>query len=709
MKSSGIPSLLTNIAMLSVLSGCTWISDEQYTKELVNVDEDGDGVTIQEGDCNDQMPNVSPLLEEVWYDGIDGDCGGDNDFDKDKDGFVPTEHQGKMTTAHGVEVAPLPGGDCNDEDPDSFPGADDEFYDGVDSDCRGNDDYDQDGDEFVSDEYVGLTTANIDSPEALPGGDCNDVDASVNPGEIDNWYDGVDSDCGGENDYDRDGDGVAYELIDANTDVGGLERGDCDDQDAAIFPGQAEVWYDGIDSDCGEDDDYDQDGDGYVPTEYQGERTTGLNGTGNLPGGDCDDLNPLRYEGASEIMSDPMDYDCDLCIGVDCSQDSNLGGTSATITESPWLLYGTGSNPENIRITSNDDSIFVSSRAMDVATTNPINGTTINYYSASYVAAFDLGDVSTDPSEFFRWRGKTDSPDSNPYSDVQSVVANNQFFIGAIGQEKLNSAGQGLYRYLRISVKQLTQTFYFHLSSRTTNAAPALEDVSVLIDSNDVIHAVGCESTTGILQYARLPLSALQPGSSVSMDAEAEISDMYFSKCKLTEDPSGEGILWAENNGVITPHTFDMTALEENLAFTPQADLPFEYPGVSEWTLSDTTFDAVSVFTEPTGVYALIDGNEYHVSTTPDPLHAYGSLSPTGELIVTVINTQGEGSVLIGDPSTFTSVTPTLDSFDLTTDLSLTELAPYAYVDTSGQDKLFLAFLGLDGILPKMGFATLTR
>ena len=325
------------------------------------------------------------------------------------------------------------------------------------------------------------------------------------------------------------------------------------------------------------------------------------------------------------------------------------------------------------------------------------------------MAAFDLGDVSTDPTEFFRWRGKTDSPDSNPYSDIQSVVANNQFFIGAIGQEKLNSAGQGLYRYLRISVKQLTQTFYFHLSSRTTNAAPALEDVSVLIDSNDFIHAVGCESTSGVLQYARLPLSALSPGTSVSMDAEAEISNMFFSNCKITEDANGDGILWAENNGTITPHTFDMTASEDNLVFTPQAALPYIYPGLSEWTLSDTTPDAVSVFTEPTGVYAIIDGNEYQISADPNPLHAYGVMSPTGELIVTVVDDQGTGSVLIGDPDTFTSVTPTMDSFDLTTSLSLTEVAPFAYVDNSGDDKLFLAFLGLDGILPKMGFATLTR
>jgi len=702
--------LLMHLSLITALAGCTWIGDADYKAELINVDEDGDGVTISEGDCNDQLPTVSPLIEEIWYDGLDGNCSGDNDFDKDKDGFVPTEHQGKMTTSH-VEVAPLPGGDCNDEDAGSFPGADDEFYDGIDSDCRGDDDYDQDGDDYVDDEYVGLTTANIEEATPLLGGDCDDMDASVNPGEIDNWYDGVDSDCGGENDYDRDGDGVAYELIDAATDVGSLERGDCDDQDATIFPGQTETWYDGIDSDCGEDDDFDQDNDGYVPTEFQGERTTGLNGTGNLPGGDCDDLNPERFEGADEIMSDALDYDCDLCIAQDCSQTPELGGFSATINESPWLLYSTASAPQNLRVASNDDSIFISSRANDVATTNPINGTTINYYSASYVAVFDQTDVTTDPTEFFRWRGKTDSPDSNPYSDMQAVVASNEFFIGAIGQEKLNSSQQGLYRYLRISVKQLTQTFYFHLSSRTTNAAPAMEDVSVMIDSNDVIHAVGCESTSGVLQYARLPLSALMPGTSVSMEAEVEMPNMFLSSCKMTEDASGDGVVWGELNGVITPYTFDLTAPEDSLTFTAGAPLADTYPGLTEWTLSDSTMDAVSVFADPTGVYALVDGSQYQLSNTPDPLHAYGTLSDSGELIVTVVDSQGVGTILVGDPSTFTSPNPTteLESFDLTTPLALTEIAPYAYIDANGDEKLFLAYLGLDGILPKMGFATLTR
>ena len=41
-------------------------------------DLDGDGVDTCEGDCDDEDPNVSPLEEEIPFDGIDNDCDGED-------------------------------------------------------------------------------------------------------------------------------------------------------------------------------------------------------------------------------------------------------------------------------------------------------------------------------------------------------------------------------------------------------------------------------------------------------------------------------------------------------------------------------------------------------------------------------------------------------------------------------------------------------
>ena len=52
------------------------------------------------------------------------------------------------------------------------------------------------------------------------------ADANI-PGAVDQWYDGVDSDCDGWSDYDRDDDG--YDAVTYGGD-------DCDDTDALISP-----------------------------------------------------------------------------------------------------------------------------------------------------------------------------------------------------------------------------------------------------------------------------------------------------------------------------------------------------------------------------------------------------------------------------------------------------------------------------------------
>ncbi|MGV9005078.1 MopE-related protein [Flavobacterium sp.] len=68
--------------------------------------------------------------------------------------------------------------------------------------------------------------------------DCNDIDASINPGAIETPYNGKDDDCNPmTKDDDLDGDGYAL----AN---------DCDDSNAAINPNSVEILYDGIDNNC---------------------------------------------------------------------------------------------------------------------------------------------------------------------------------------------------------------------------------------------------------------------------------------------------------------------------------------------------------------------------------------------------------------------------------------------------------------------------
>jgi len=83
-------------------------------------DSDGDGVTVAEGDCNDNDPNVAPGKPEKCGDGIDQDCAGG---DLACIGLIDVDGDGWPT-----------GVDCNDDDKEIGPGHV-ELCNGKDDDC----------------------------------------------------------------------------------------------------------------------------------------------------------------------------------------------------------------------------------------------------------------------------------------------------------------------------------------------------------------------------------------------------------------------------------------------------------------------------------------------------------------------------------------------------------------------------------------------
>ena len=211
----------------------------------------------------------------------------DSPFDRDGDGY--------LDGANDDCAANYPDGDldCDDNDPDLYPGADEIPCNDVDDDCDEltSDHVDADADGFFADPDG--QCAELYPNDAF---DCDDAEALVNPGTDEALCDDLDNDCNAGTPDGLDQDADTY-----------TECTDCADLTPSVNPGTAEISCNNLDDDCNAAtiDSPDLDGDGAGTCD------------------DCNDSDPTIGPSIAEVCDDEIDNNCDGDVDEGCS----YGGT----------------------------------------------------------------------------------------------------------------------------------------------------------------------------------------------------------------------------------------------------------------------------------------------------------------------------------------------------------------------------------------------
>ena len=261
------------------------------------LDEDNDGVTAL-FDCDDGSNTTFPGAAE-------NESLTECMRDTDEDGYGDS-------SAGGTVVA---GTDCDDSDDDTFVGAAENEST---TQCM------QDGD---NDGYGNNSPSNSN---VTSGDDCDDSNPTINPNAIEDPSNSIDENCDGSmTSVDSDGDGFSIPI-------------DCDDADASVNP-DADEYCDGVDNNCDgltDGDDsldatlwyIDVDGDGYGEdnnfNEFSCTQPDGYVDNAD----DCDPFDPSSYPGATEILEDGIDQDCD---GNDSISSGDTSEPSADPSSEP--------------------------------------------------------------------------------------------------------------------------------------------------------------------------------------------------------------------------------------------------------------------------------------------------------------------------------------------------------------------------------------
>ena len=223
-------------------------------------------------DCNDNDKLVKPSTAEICND-IDDDCDGkvDEGCDGDGDGWCAV----KAVIIGKPKVCFNGLGDCADDQASAYPGSKEVCGNGIDEDCNGQTDadenatgctalwFDGDKDGFGKDDPKCLCAPTGSFTASKPG-DCLDNDPKANPDASEVCSNGKDDDCDAAQD-EPDSQGCANFFSDQDSDGYGTgaakclcapdatftvkKDGDCDDSNAKANPGMTEAC-NSMDDDC---------------------------------------------------------------------------------------------------------------------------------------------------------------------------------------------------------------------------------------------------------------------------------------------------------------------------------------------------------------------------------------------------------------------------------------------------------------------------
>ena len=470
-------------------------------------------------------------------------------------------------------------------------------------------------------------------------------------------------------------------------------RGDCDDDPAQDDAAPASLTYpraagedpvdaprDGWDADCAGDDDYDGDVDGFVSDDNVGLPTEdgygNIEGTGGLPGGDCnDDDDAVNPEGV-EALTSTDDRDCDGDPRTFLLEP--LADASSQLYELAWT------EPSDLVFDANTTEVWLSIRAPEVTITRdsasgPLTPTT--YYENAFAFGSNRNDPAGGLVGLADWWRYTGGPAPYSLTPGHDFVAEDGVLYGLIGLQL--STG----RALRLIGYDLSNGSRFGQSSRLlyagSSALPDFSQLSLVRTDAGVLHAVGCEAASGILHYVRSTETLLD---SNSLEAAALYDSMPMTSCALSTDDrllgrNGTSLeTWSFDGGGLPP-TFTLDSVDPTYAPLESRVLT---DGSNSWTvLADFNSLELTVVAAVGGATAL------PTQGTPRSLHAALVHEATGvpDLVVAYTNTAGEAWFVRFDPDTATS-----EEFQLVLDDAAQDAAVFIDTEpTTGEEVVYAA------------------